>query len=319
MAVVLFILAVLAFLALYYLYQPAVAQQAKANGTSSRREIKFFETSVFETLGLTVDQCKTFVSFVDRFANYSQVAEAVKHAGLDKSDIIVGIDFSASNEWQGRKTYNAKCLHDTSSNKGFNPYQRVLSIIGATMEQFDSDHLIPVYGFGDRATKNDAVFSFKPNDKPCYGFVDVLDSYSKICPTVTMSGPTSLAPLIKKAIEIVSTKRSYHILLVITDGQLKNDLSTVDSIVEASNHPISIIVVGVGDGPWDDMENYDDNLPLRRFDNFQFVNFHQVCQKAKYAEAGFALNALMEIPDQYKAICSLGYLKQDLKPKSKEQ
>ncbi len=312
MAVILFILAVLAFLALYYLYQPSAAQQSKANGIS-RREVKFFETSIFEALGLTVDQCNTFVSFIDRFSNYSEVAAAVKHAGLEKSDIIVGIDFSASNEWQGRKTYNSKCLHDVSNNKSFNPYQRVLSILGATMEQFDSDHMIPVYGFGDKNTKSNGVFSIKEHDKPCYGFVDVLDSYSKKCPQVTMSGPTSLAPVIIKAIDIVKLKWSYHILLVITDGQLNNDSTTVDAIVQASNYPISIIVVGVGDGPWDSMENYDDNLPMRKFDNFQFVNFHQVCQKAKHAEAGFALNALMEIPDQYKAICSLGYLKQKAK------
>ena len=314
MAVILFILAVLAFLALYYLYQPSAGQQSKGTGLN-RREIKFFETSIYEALGLSADQCKTFVSFIDRFANYSEVAEAVKQAGLEKSDIIVGIDFSASNEWQGRKTYNSKCLHDVS-NKCFNPYQRVLSIMGATLEQFDSDHLIPVYGFGDKLTKSDGVFSLKEHDKPCYGFVDVLESYSKICTQVTMSGPTSLAPVIMKAIEIVKLKWSYHILLVITDGQLKNDSTSVDAIVLASNYPISIIVVGVGDGPWDNMENYDDNLPMRKFDNFQFVNFHQVCQKAKYAEAGFALNALMEIPDQYKAICSLGYLKQN--PTKKE-
>jgi hypothetical protein len=44
---------------------------------------------------------------------------------------------------------------------------------------------------------------------------------------------------------------------------------TLEALVEASNYPISIVMIGVGDGPWGLMEDCDDLLPSRKFDNFQ--------------------------------------------------
>lgn len=57
------------------------------------------------------------------------------------------------------------------------------------------------------------------------------------------------------------------------------------------------------------MEHYDDALPARKFDNFQFVNFNRVVnQNPSKPDLGFATSALMEIPEQFKIIQSLGYL-----------
>nr|ACN85268.1 copine-1 [Oryza alta] len=258
----------------------------------------------------------------DDYRSLNQVTEALAHAGLESSNLIVGIDFTKSNEWTGKLSFNRRCLHDIGNTP--NPYEQAISIIGRTLSVFDEDNLIPCFGFGDASTHDQEVFSFYPENRPCNGFEEALERYREIVPTLRLAGPTSFAQIIETAIGIVdSTGGQYHVLLIIADGQVTRSVDTqsgqlspqerdtIDAIVKASQFPLSIVLVGVGDGPWDMMHQFDDNIPARSFDNFQFVNFTDIMSKsiaAERKEAEFALSALMEIPTQYKATLDLQLL-----------
>jgi len=247
---------------------------------------------------------RTFFPILDQYKTLPESTKALRGAGLESSQLIVGIDYTKSNEWQGRNTFGGKCLHAFTS-KEKNPYQQVIEVIGRTLEDFDDDGQIPAFGFGDEKTRDTKVFRLGNGD--CDGVVNVLKRYAELTPNIKLSGPTSFAPLIREAIKIVRETKEYHILLIIADGQVSDANETVRAIVEASDYALSIVMVGVGDGPWEKMEEFDDELPSRRFDNFQFVDFHKTMRENK-TDAAFALSALMEIPDQYKAICDLHLL-----------
>jgi len=231
-------------------------------------------------------------------------------AGLESSQLLIGVDFTKSNLWTGKQSFGGRSLHNIDpSGRILNPYQTVIKVLGNTLEAFDDDKLIPAYGFGDATTANKACFPFTHGDRPCNGFAEVLERYGELVAGVNLAGPTNWAPIIDRAIDIVSEEQCYHILVIVGDGQVTNASETREAIVRASSYPISIVAIGVGDGPWDMMEEFDDELPTRKFDNFQFVELNKTLrQNPKNFEAAFALNALMEVPEQYNYIKRLGLL-----------
>ncbi|KAG8634946.1 hypothetical protein MANES_17G110400v8 [Manihot esculenta] len=252
---------------------------------------------------------RKYSRIADDYKSLDQVTDALARAGLESSNLIVGIDFTKSNEWTGAKSFNRRSLHHIGD--GLNPYEQAISIIGKTLAAFDEDNLIPCFGFGD-------------DERFCNGFEEVLSRYREIVPNLRLAGPTSFAPVIEMASTIVEQSGGqYHVLLIIADGQVTRSVDTergklspqeqrtVDAIVEASKLPLSIVLVGVGDGPWDTVKEFDDNIPAREFDNFQFVNFTEIMSKhvdSSRKETEFALAALMEIPSQYKATIELNVL-----------
>lgn len=62
-----------------------------------------------------------------------------------------------------------------------------------------------------------------PDEVPCHGLPAVLARYVDIARSVALAGPTSFAPIIRKAVEVVrSSGNAYHILVLIADGQVRS-------------------------------------------------------------------------------------------------
>ncbi|WOL12798.1 E3 ubiquitin-protein ligase [Canna indica] len=300
----------------YYRSPPPVSPTSTSSLTSPTM------TSYSRGSGKRAKLEKPFSRITDDYASLQQVTEALAKNGLESSNLIVGVDFTKSNEWTGKNSFRGRSLHHISTTQ--NPYEQAISIIGRTLSKFDDDNLIPCFGFGDASTHDQDVFGFYPEGRPCNGFEEALARYREIAPNLRLAGPTSFAPVIEMAMTIVEQSGGqYHVLLIIADGQVTRSVDTatgrlspqeqktVDAIVKASQFPLSIILVGVGDGPWDMMKEFDDNIPARSFDNFQFVNFTSIMSKnasESRKETEFALAALMEIPLQYRATIDLGIL-----------
>jgi E3 ubiquitin-protein ligase RGLG len=252
----------------------------------------------------------------DHYKSYEDVTEALRTAGLESSSLMIGIDMSRSNLWTGKRTYG-RPLHEVDPRDGLTAYSRVISCIGGALEELDDDKVIPMFRFGDAATTDKTVAGFDPSrpaDPNFQGMREVLAAYHALVPSLVMSGPTTLAPAIEAAMQVVKASGQFHVLLLLTDGDVSDPKRDADAIVRASQYPLSIIIVGLGDGPFDTLRTFDDGLPKRVFDNCQSVILSEI--EAQFATTErpdllLALHVLMELPEQYKEIRARGMLTQE--------
>mgnify|MGYP000870909282 CR=1 FL=1 len=294
-------------------------KQKEEISQNTRRPLRKRTTGTSEHINRVEDErIKALKERVKKFI------QKLKDEGLKECGLILGIDCTASNIFTGRRSFGNRHLHEIS-NRRLNFYEEVISIIGSVVNEFTREGKFPVYLFGDDKTRDKAVRPLYTNkagtSDECYGIEHVLAEYRKKIVKTGLSGPTSFRPLIDKAIEIAKEKAEFQLLIIIGDGAVSNLQETVSSIVEASNYPIAIVMVGVGDGdfkqypndPWRGMKKLDDMIPHLKFDNFNFLTLGP-----KMVPEEFAEKALDELLEAYK-FCVENKMIEALKIKSEEQ
>ena len=248
-----------------------------------------------------------------------KVSNNKRHTFLDyieggwEINMVVGIDFTGSN---GNPALPGT-LHYVDKVGGMpNPYQQTIHSLTDILTQYDNDQLFPCYGFGGRSAKERKVshcfpLNGNPGNPYAKGVSGILAAYSSALTEWGLSGPTIFAQIITAARSMAASHvqrgmKGYTVLLIITDGVINDMAQTKEAIVAASDLPLSIIIVGVGDADFSNMEELDgDNTVLSDAhgrkasrDLVQFVKFNDF---ARAAPGRLAKETLAELPTQMMA------------------
>ena len=121
-----------------------------------------------------------------------------------------------------------------------------------------------------------------------------LGLYHKAVRKTTLAGPTYFAELLKRFLNLIQYERekydkTYSVLLILTDGCIHDMPETKQLIVELSYKPCSIVIIGIGEEDFSEMETLDADTKVLvdRFgrpaarDIVQFVRFNDLAEMAR--------------------------------------
>jgi hypothetical protein len=216
-------------------------------------------------------------------------------------NMMVAIDFTGSNGVPSQPS----SLHSINPN-GPNAYERAIWSVGGILEAYDTTKTFPVWGFGGKPPGLHTVsHCFGLAEGDVIGVPGLINAYRTCLTGVELSGPTLFCPVLATASAIARQTipgTVYHVLLILTDGAIHDMPDTTRLIVQASNLPLSIIIVGIGNADFGNMEQLDSDRTLLRDpdghsavrDIVQFVPFN------KFEGDGrrLAQEVLAEVPKQ---------------------
>jgi len=218
-------------------------------------------------------------------------------------NLMVAVDFTGSNG----DPSSPGTLHYRFAG-GQNQYQQAIRSIGNILAPYDSDNMIPVWGFGGRVfgeVSHCFALTFDEAAPDVQGVEGIMRVYDNAFKNVTLSGPTLFSQIIQTATVLADEpfdqeKQHYNILLILTDGVINDMAGTLAAIKQGAKTPLSIIIVGIGEADFTDMEKLDgdDEKDAKFRDIVQFVPFRN------YAGGHISMLAketLSEVPGQFLA------------------
>uniref|UniRef100_A0ACD5U3B9 Uncharacterized protein n=1 Tax=Avena sativa TaxID=4498 RepID=A0ACD5U3B9_AVESA len=263
--------------------------------------------------------------FLDKFQ------EKVQHTFLDyissgfELNFMVAVDFTASNG----DPRAPQSLHYIDPSGRPNSYQQAIIGVSEVLQFYDSDRRFPAWGFGAKIPQGFISHCFNlnatTNDCEVVGVEGIMSAYSSTLYTVSLAGPTLFGPVINKAAEIANhsvqySNNKYFVLLIITDGVISDEQETKDAIVRASDLPLSILIVGVGNADFTQMRILDADFGKRLESSTGRVATRDIVQFVPVREVQggtvtVVQSLLEELPGQF-----LEYMRtRDIKPRPPQQ
>ncbi|CAM9698823.1 unnamed protein product [Chrysoparadoxa australica] len=232
-------------------------------------------------------------------------------AGGLELQFACAIDYTASNGDPAR----ADSLHYVDPRGTLNQYATAITSVGQVLEFYDTDKKFPLFGFGGRPSpSSQALHCFPVNgnegDPEVIGVRGILDAYYGSLRTILLSGPTLFAPIITQVATLAASAVSndpshqqYWTLMIITDGVINDMSNTMDALVAAADLPFSVIIVGVGQQDFTNMEQLDgDDERLQnsagKFASRDCVQFVPMRDLVGQGHQALARCVLAELPGQ---------------------
>ena len=105
------------------------------------------------------------------YDNLDELKVAMAKSGLGdmETKLVIGVDFTASNEWQGKYSFSKQSLHKLQHTR-MNPYQKAIQALEHGLGDILGQNSVYAYGFGDSITRDLDIFNLFEHDRPCKDF-----------------------------------------------------------------------------------------------------------------------------------------------------
>ena len=139
--------------------------------------------------------------------------------------LTVAVDFTGSNG----DPADYSSLHYRNPSGQLNQYETALTNVGSILVNYDSDQLIPAFGFGGvpgyfGTGEVSHCFHLNGQENPQWiGVKGLVEAYKFSLANVGLSGPTYFSPLLGVFNDFVTKNLSsaiYNIIMILTDGDI---------------------------------------------------------------------------------------------------